>query len=97
MPILSMFLAIGAIASLIGPLCIGTLALARTRNDYYPNTVRILGTMFIATACGLAIVGALGALLRGEQPIWPYMVIMGLPAVAVAKIMHMQGIPLTER
>ena len=97
MPVLSMVLALGAIASLIGPLCVGLIALARTRNDYYPNTVRILGTMFIVTACGLAVVGAIGALLRGEQPVWPYMVITGLPAIAVAKIMHQQGISLTER
>lgn len=90
-------LALGAIASLVVPLCAGVVALARLRRDYYLGTVRILGTMFIVTSCGMAVVGAVGALSRGEQPIWPYLVITGLPMLAVARIMQLQGIALIER
>ncbi len=90
--VLSLALSVGAIASLIIPLCGGIIALARIRGDYYLNTVRILGTMFVATAAGMAVVGAIGALSRGEQPVWPYLVITGLPAAAVMKIMQMQGV-----
>ncbi len=90
-------LALGAVISLVGPLCAGIVALARLRHDFYVHTVRILGTMFILTACGLAVVGALGALMRGEQPVWPYLVITGLPTLAVARIMQLQGISLIER
>lgn len=74
--------------SLLVPLCTGIVALARVRDDYFQQTVRILGRMFIATAVGMALVGGIGALMRGEQPIWPYLVITGLPAVAVARIMQ---------
>ncbi len=90
--VLSFLLSVGAAASLIVPLCGGVVALARVRDDYFLNTVRILGMMFIVTAIGLAAVGALGALSRGEQPVWPYLVITGLPALAVARIMHLQGV-----
>jgi hypothetical protein len=90
--VLSFVLSAGAIASLIVPLCGGIIALARVRDDYYLKTVRILGTMFIVTAMGMAAVGALGALSRGEQPVWPYLVITGLPALAIARIMHLYGV-----
>ena len=86
--VLSFVLSIGAVASLIVPLCGGIVALARVRDDHYLNTVRILGTMFIVTAMGMAAVGVLGALSRGEQPVWPYLVITGLPVIAVHKIMR---------
>ncbi len=90
--VLSFVLSVGAIASLIFPLCGGIVALTRVRDDYYLNTVRILGTMFVATAMGMAVVGVLGALSRGEQPVWPYLVITGLPAAAVMRIMHLHGV-----
>ncbi len=89
MTLLSVALSVGAFASLIVPLCAAIIALARVRQDFYLSTIRILGTMFIATALGFAVVGAIGALSRGEQPIWPYLVITGLPAIAVARIMQM--------
>lgn len=90
-------MAIGALASLFLPLCAGVVALSRVRHDFYLSTIRILGSMFIVTACGLALVGAAEALLRGEQPIWPYLVLTGLPVLAVARIMQSQGIRLIER
>jgi hypothetical protein len=90
-------MAIGAIASLVLPLCAGVVALSRVRRDFYLSTTRILGSMFIVTACGMGVVGAMEALLRGEQPIWPYLVLTGLPTLAVARILHSQGISLIER
>jgi hypothetical protein len=86
--IVDLLLSVAAVVSLLVPLCAGIVALARVRNDYFPRTVCILGRMFIATAIGMAVVGSIGALMRGEQPIWPYLVITGLPAVAVARIMQ---------
>jgi hypothetical protein len=90
--VLSFVLSVSAVASLVVPLCGGIIALARTRDDYFLSTIRILGTMFIATAMGMAAVGAIGALSRGEQPVWPYLAITGLPALAVGKIMQMYGV-----
>jgi hypothetical protein len=85
---ITFLLSVSAIAVLIVPMCGGIIALIRVRDDYYVKTMRILGTMFLITACGLAIIGAAGALLRGEQPVWPYLIMTGLPAIAVAKIMQ---------
>jgi hypothetical protein len=85
---ITFLLSFSAIAVLIVPMCGGIIALIRVRDDYYIKTMRILGTMFLITAGGLAIIGAVGALIRGEQPIWPYLVMTGLPAAAVAKIMQ---------
>ncbi len=87
---LSAALAIGAMAGLIVPLCGAIIALLRVRDAYYVNTVRILGIMFISTAVCMAAVGMVGALARGEQPIWPYLVMTGLPALAVARIVQTQ-------
>jgi hypothetical protein len=86
--IVDLLLSVGAVVSLLVPLCGGIIALARVRDDYFQRTVRILGRMFIATAVGIAVVGGIGALMRGEQPVWPYFVITGLPAIAVARIME---------
>ncbi|MCC7451804.1 MAG: hypothetical protein IT324_30625 [Anaerolineae bacterium] len=87
---LPLALSIGAIAGLIVPLCGAIVALLRVRADHYVNTVRILGIMFISTAICMAAVGMIGALARGEQPVWPYLVMTGLPALAVAKIVQTQ-------
>ena len=85
---MDLLLSLAAVVSLLVPLCVGIIALTRVRDDYFQRTVRILGRMFIATAIGMGIVGGIGALMRGEQPVWPYFVIMGLPAIAVARIMQ---------
>ena len=84
-------LAVAALAVLIVPPCGAVIALVRVRGDYTIKTMRILGTMFISTAVGVGIIGALGALLRGEQPIWPYLLITGLPALAVARIVQTES------
>jgi hypothetical protein len=81
-------LPLAAVVSLLVPLCLGIVALVRVRDDFFKRTVRILGRMIIATAVGMALVGGIGALMRGEQPIWPYFVITGLPAIAVARVMQ---------
>jgi len=86
---LSSALSAWAIAGLVLPICGAIVALLRVRNAYYANTVRILGIMFITTAVSVAAVGMIGALARGEQPIWPYLVMTGLPAAAVARIVQM--------
>jgi hypothetical protein len=75
-------LSVAAIATLVLPLCGAVIALLCVRSAHHLNTVRILGWMFVSTACGLALIGAVGALLRGEQPVWPYLVLPGLPAVS---------------
>ncbi len=83
------------LAILIVPLCAAVIALAvgltRVQRDYYANTVRILGRMFITTAGGLGMIGAALAVSHGMQPFWPYLVITGLPALAVARIMQLYG------
>ncbi len=90
-----MLLSAATLAILVVPLCAAivalTVALNRTQQHYYASTVRILGRMFITTAVGLGIIGAALALSRGMQPFWPYLVITGLPALAVARIMQLYG------
>lgn len=85
----SVVLSVAAIATLVLPLCGAVIALMRVHSAYHLNTVRILGRMFISTACGLAVIGAVGALLCGEQPVWPYLVMTGLPAIAVVRILYL--------
>jgi hypothetical protein len=84
-------LSAATLAVLVVPLCAAVVALTRVRRDYYASTVRILGRMFITTAGGLGMIGAAVALSRGMQPFWPYLVITGLPALAVARIMRLYG------
>ncbi len=72
-------------------LLVGMIHAPRDYRDYYARTVRILGRMFIATAGGFGLIGAALALARGMQPFWPYLVITGLPALAVAQIMRLYG------
>lgn len=83
-----------ALASLLLPMCIGIIVLWRSQPPSHRATLKTLGSMFLATAAGLALVGMAGALARGEQPFWPYLVMTGLPALAVAKIMQLHGIDL---
>ena len=88
-PLASVILSGAAIATLVLPLLGAVIALMRVHNAYRLNTVRILGWMFISTACSLAVIGVVGALLHGEQPVWSYLVMTILPAVAVVRILHL--------
>lgn len=49
-----------------------------------------LGTMFLLTAFSLMILGVGSALMDGRQPFYPYLVVTGLPAGIILKMMVME-------
>lgn len=49
-----------------------------------------LGTMFLLTAFSMMILGVGSALMDGRQPFYPYLVVTGLPAGVILKMMVME-------
>ena len=49
-----------------------------------------LGTVVLLGALALAALGTASALIDGRQPFFPYLVITGLPALTVARMMQLE-------
>jgi hypothetical protein len=49
-----------------------------------------LGFVVLLACAVLAVLGMSHAVLEGRQPLWPYVLITGLPALAVARLMQLQ-------
>jgi hypothetical protein len=49
-----------------------------------------LGTTVLLAALGLAILGSASAVLDGRQPFIPYLVMTGVPALTVARMMQLE-------
>jgi hypothetical protein len=49
-----------------------------------------LGTTFLLAAFAFAMLGVASAALDGRQPFVPYMVVTGIPALTVARMMQLE-------
>jgi hypothetical protein len=56
----------------------------------YVRSTLALGTVVLLIATALAGLGSASAILDGRQPFFPYLVLTGLPAATVARMMHME-------
>jgi len=56
----------------------------------YTRSTLALGTVILLIATALAALGSASAILDGRQPFFPYLVLTGLPAATVARMMHLE-------
>lgn len=79
-----------AILALLPPLT-GVLAfyVGRTFPPRLCSTIA-LGFVVLLGCAALAALGMSHAVMEGRQPLWPYGLITGLPALTVARLMHLQ-------
>jgi hypothetical protein len=79
-----------AMLLLIPPLTgIAIILLDRAYSPRLRSTLA-LGTTVLLAALSLAILGLASAVLDGRQPFIPYLVITGVPALTVARMMHLE-------
>jgi hypothetical protein len=56
----------------------------------YTRSTLALGTVVLMLATVLASLGSASAILDGRQPFFPYLLLTGLPALTVARMMHLE-------